>query len=137
MKDEMVAMAQAAGIASHIIFLPFRADVPALLQAIDIYCLPSLWEGLPIGLLEAMAMRKAVIVTAVDGSKEIVTDRQNGLMVPARDPAALATAMGTLHTDLVLRDAMQQAAAVTVNQLYCAKGMTRQVEDLYEDVLHH
>ncbi|WP_343675186.1 glycosyltransferase family 4 protein [Chitinophaga sp.] len=137
MKAEMIALAAAQGIASQIVFLPFRGDVPALLQAIDIYCLPSLWEGLPIGLLEAMAMRKAVIVTAVDGSKEIVADRQNGLVVPVRDPAALATAISTLHTDVPLRTSLQQAAAATVNQHYCAKGMTRQVEDLYRDVLDH
>lgn len=137
MKDEMVSLAMAQGIASQIVFQPFRGDVPALLQAIDIYCLPSLWEGLPIGLLEAMAMRKAVIVTAVDGSKEIVTDRQNGLVVPARDPAALATAIGTLHSDVALRSSLQQAAAATVNQHYCAKGMTRQVEVLYRNVLDH
>ncbi|WPV65112.1 glycosyltransferase [Chitinophaga sp. LS1] len=137
MKEEMVSLAAAQGIASHIVYQPFRGDVPALLQAIDIYCLPSLWEGLPIGLLEAMAMRKAVIVTAVDGSKEIVTDRQNGLVVPVRDPAALATAISTLHTDVPLRTSVQHAAAVTVNQHYCAKGMTRQVEDLYRDVLDH
>ncbi|OMP77308.1 glycosyltransferase [[Flexibacter] sp. ATCC 35208] len=137
MKEEMVSLAAAQGIASHIVYQPFRGDVPALLQAIDIYCLPSLWEGLPIGLLEAMAMRKAVIVTAVDGSKEIVADRQNGLVVPVRDPAALATAISTLHTDVPLRTSVQHAAAVTVNQHYCAKGMTRQVEDLYRDVLDH
>jgi glycosyltransferase involved in cell wall biosynthesis len=135
MKQEMVALAEAQGIAEQIIFLPFRSDVPALLHAIDIYCLPSLWEGLPIGLLEAMAMRKAVIVTAVDGSKEIVADRVNGLVVPARDPAALANAMVTLHTDAALRRALQHAAAATVNQHYCAKGMTRQVESLYRIVL--
>ncbi|SFW31377.1 glycosyltransferase family 4 protein [Chitinophaga sancti] len=137
LKEGMVSLAATLGIADHIVFQPFRGDVPALLQAIDVYCLPSLWEGLPIGLLEAMAMRKAVIVTAVDGSKEIVADRQNGLVVPARDPAALATAIGTLHTDVALRTSLQQAAAATVNQHYCAKGMTRQVEHLYRNVLDH
>ncbi|WP_440134259.1 glycosyltransferase family 4 protein [Chitinophaga sancti] len=137
LKEGMVSLAATLGIADHIVFQPFRGDVPALLQAIDVYCLPSLWEGLPIGLLEAMAMRKAVIVTAVDGSKEIVADRQNGLVVPARDPAALATAISTLHTDVTLRTSLQQAAAATVNQHYCAKGMTRQVEHLYRNVLDH
>jgi Glycosyltransferase len=46
---------------------PFRTDIPEILHCIDIYCLPSLWEGLSIALLEAMAMRKAIIATPTDG----------------------------------------------------------------------
>lgn len=137
MQEEMVQTAQSLGITDNIVFLPFRADVPDLLNAIDIYCLPSLWEGLPIGLLEAMAMRKAVIVTAVDGSKEIVTHEQNGLLVPAKDPAQLAAAIVRLHTDKSLRHQLQQAAAATVNQHYGVQGMTSQVETLYQGVLDH
>lgn len=137
LQAEMVQTAATLGISEHIIFQPFRADVPELLQAIDIYCLPSLWEGLPIGLLEAMAMRKAVIVTAVDGSKEIVTDEVNGLVVPAKDPAQLADAISRLHTDKTLRHTLQHAAAATVNLHYCVQGMTRQVETLYQGVLEH
>ncbi|SFE93138.1 Glycosyltransferase involved in cell wall bisynthesis [Chitinophaga sp. CF118] len=137
MQEEMMQTAKLQGITDNIVFLPFRADVPDLLQAIDIYCLPSLWEGLPIGLLEAMAMRKAVIVTAVDGSKEIVADEQNGLLVPARNPAHLAAAIVRLHTDKLLQKKLQLAAAETVNRHYCVQGMTRQVETLYQDVLDH
>lgn len=137
MQKEMVQTAQSLGITDNIVFLPFRSDVPDVLNAIDIYCLPSLWEGLPIGLLEAMAMRKAVIVTAVDGSKEIVADEQNGLLVPAKDPAQLAAAIVRLHVDKSLRQKLQQAAAATVNQHYGVQGMTSQVETLYQDVLDH
>ncbi|GAA3944800.1 glycosyltransferase [Chitinophaga oryziterrae] len=137
MQQEMTDTAKMLGISDNIVFCPFRPDVPELLQAIDIYCLPSLWEGLPIGLLEAMAMRKAVIVTAVDGSKEIVTDGQNGLLVPARDPEELAAAIIRLHMDEPLRYSLQQAAAETVNLHYCVQGMTRQVETLYQGVLDH
>jgi glycosyltransferase involved in cell wall biosynthesis len=84
-----------------------------------------------------MAMRKAVIVTAVDGSKEIVTDGQNGLLVPARDPMELAAAIILLHVDVPLRQSLQLAAAETVNLHYCVQGMTRQVETLYQGVLYH
>jgi glycosyltransferase involved in cell wall biosynthesis len=137
MLQEMMDTAQMLGISNNVVFRPFRPDVPELLQAIDIYCLPSLWEGLPIGLLEAMAMRKAVIVTAVDGSKEIVTDGQNGLVVPARDPQQLAAAIIRLHVSQSLRHTLQLAAAATVNLHYCVEGMTRQVETLYQGVLDH
>lgn len=135
MKEEMVSLAQSLNITSNIIFLPFRQDVPALLQAVDIYCLPSLWEGLPIGLLEAMAMRKAVIVTAVDGSREIVQHGKNGLIVAAGDPGQLAEAMITLHTNSPLRQKLQQRAAETVAGNYSVQGMTQQVETLYRGIL--
>lgn len=135
MKDEMVALANSLNLQERIIFQPFRQDIPALLQAIDIYCLPSLWEGLPIGLLEAMAMRKAVVVTAVDGSREIVEHRENGLIVTAEKPAELAGALLTLHIDVPLRQKLQQRAADTVAGNYSVQGMTQQVETLYRQIL--
>lgn len=134
LKSEMVELARELGIDRNIIFLPFRTDVPALLKAMDIYCLPSLWEGMPIGLLEAMAMAKAVIVTKVDGSKEIVQDRENGLVVQARDPHELAAAMLTLHENIPFRRKLQQQAAATVTRSYCMSGMARQVESLYGEI---
>lgn len=70
----------------------FRTDVPDLLNAIDVYCLPSLWEGLSIALLEAMAMKKALVVTPTDGTKEIIKANQNGIIVDFNKPASLAKA---------------------------------------------
>lgn len=70
----------------------FRTDVPDLLHAIDVYCLPSLWEGLSIALLEAMAMKKALVVTPTDGTKEIIRANQNGIIVKFNQPESLAKA---------------------------------------------
>ncbi|HEY8388645.1 MAG TPA: glycosyltransferase, partial [Parasegetibacter sp.] len=69
---EARAMIEQLGISDSVTMSPFRKDVPDCLAAADVYVLPSLWEGLPIGLLEAMAMGKAVIASEVDGTKEIV-----------------------------------------------------------------
>lgn len=135
MKQEAVDLAGSLGISQHIRFLPFRTDVPEMLKAIDIFCLPSLWEGMPIGLLEAMAMAKAVIVTAVDGSREIVQHRQNGLIVPVRDPESLAAAITQLHRDTAFRGRLQVAATATVSREYCMKKMARQVEGVYEGII--
>ena len=89
LKEAAATMAEALGITDHVIFCGYRTDTPDLLQVMDIYCLPSLWEGLPIGLIEAMAMKNAVIATEVDGSKEMVTHGVNGLLIPSRDHKAL------------------------------------------------
>ncbi len=62
-KPEALEMVKQLGITDQVIFAPFRQDVPDVLAAADVFVLPSLWEGLPIGLLEAMAMGKAIIGT--------------------------------------------------------------------------
>ncbi|MGJ3234244.1 glycosyltransferase family 4 protein [Marivirga sp.] len=73
--------------------LPFQKNIPQLLAAIDIYSLVSLWEGLPIGLLEAMAMKKAIIASEVDGTKEIIQDGKNGILISPSDINAISNAI--------------------------------------------
>ncbi|PUZ20296.1 Glycosyltransferase involved in cell wall bisynthesis [Chitinophaga costaii] len=135
LRDRTVALASELGIAGNIVFQDFREDVPAILQATDIYCLPSLWEGLPIGLLEAMATRNAVIVTDVDGSREIIKDRQNGLMIPVQHKMALAAAILELHHNKPFRIALQNAAQESVRTLYSVDQMARKIEQQYLEVL--
>ena len=83
---------------------PFRTDVPDLLHCIDVYCLPSLWEGLSIALLEAMAMRKAIIATPTDGTKEVLLHQKNGLVVPFDDVPAFAKAIGVFYENKVMKE---------------------------------
>ena len=70
-----------------------RGDVPALLKAADLLVLPSLWEGMPNVVLEAMAARRAVVGTAVEGTEDLVVPGQTGWLVPPGDPGALADAL--------------------------------------------
>lgn len=134
LKQAAIDTAQALGIADKVVFLDFRQDVPAVLKAMDIYCLPSLWEGFPIGVLEAMAMGKAVIATDVDGTREAVTHEQNGLLVPPANPEALAAAMVRLLQDFYLRKQLQQKAVKTIQTTYNVTGMTRRIENIYEAI---
>jgi len=134
LKQTAIDTAQALGIADKVVFLDFRQDVPAVLKAMDIYCLPSLWEGFPIGVLEAMAMGKAVIATDVDGTREAVTHEQNGLLVPPANPEALTAAMVRLLQDFYLRKQLQQKAVKTIQTTYNVTGMTRRIENIYEAI---
>jgi starch synthase (maltosyl-transferring) len=77
----------------HVHWLGRRADIPALLRTADVLVLASLWEGMPNVVLEAMAARRAVVATEVEGSEELVTPGQTGWLVPPRDPDALARAL--------------------------------------------
>ena len=130
-----VALARELGLEDKIIFQAFRQDVPDVLHAADIFVLPSLWEGLPIGLLEAMAMRKAVIGTRVDGTREVLQDGDNGLMVEPGDVDGLAAAIVRLAADRELRESLRARAFQTVRQRFDAATMTREIESIYSKVL--
>jgi starch synthase (maltosyl-transferring) len=80
-------------LAAHIHWLGRRDDVPSLLKAADVLVLPSLWEGMPNVVLEAMAARRAVVATAVEGTHELVVNGETGWLVPPADPSALAAAL--------------------------------------------
>jgi glycosyltransferase involved in cell wall biosynthesis len=120
------------GLGHNIHFQSFRQDVPDVLAAADIFVLPSLWEGLPIGLLEAMAMGKAVIASDVDGTSEIVQNGVNGLLIPTEQLVGhLTEALVVLAKDAVLRRHFGDKAIETVNGKYNAAVMTREIERIY------
>lgn len=135
-KQEALEMVNTPDIKDKIYFQSFRQDVPDLLAAADIFVLPSLWEGLPIGLLEAMAMGKAIIATDVDGTKEVIRHRENGLLVKVGRVAMLASALSELGKDQSLREALRQKALETVRQQFDAKYMTREIETIYKKAAH-
>ncbi len=131
---DVVNAATAAGIEKQVTFAGFRQDIPAVLHAADIYCLPSLWEGFPIGVLEAMAMGKAVIASDVDGTKEAVKDGENGLLVPSGDTGKLAAAMVRLSRDGVLRARLQDNAQAAIAANFNVAGMTEKIAAVYQQL---
>ena len=133
-KEEGMRLAAELGLSEKVHFSPFRQDVPDVLAAADIYVLPSLWEGLPIGLLEAMAMRKAVIGTKVDGTREVLCDGENGLVVEPGDVSALAAAIVRLAGDGELRESMGARAEETVRERFNATVMTKEIENIYTEI---
>jgi glycosyltransferase involved in cell wall biosynthesis len=134
-KAEAVEMVKEAGLNERIHFQPFRQDVPDILAAADVFVLPSLWEGLPIGLLEAMAMGKAIIATDVDGTREVVKDGVNGLLIEAGNIAALSDALVRLGGDEGLRKQFSKTSMETVRTDYEAGGMTRKIEEVYCSII--
>ena len=85
--------------ADSVRFLGFRDDIPDLLAASDLFVLPSLTEGLPLSVLEAMSHRLPIVATRVGGVPELVTHEVDGLLVPAKDEIALAEALANLIDD--------------------------------------
>lgn len=138
LKEQGVQLVAEAGEEGKAItLLPFRQDVPEVLAAADIFVLPSLWEGLPIGLLEAMAMGKAIIATSVDGTGEVMRDGENGLLIGReRLVDELSEALVQMGEDKELRRKLGEKARETVSEQYNLSVMARTVEKIYTNVLN-
>ncbi len=135
-KEAALRLAKELSIEKHIIFEPFRQDVPDVLNAADIFILPSLWEGLPIGLLEAMSMGKAVIASNVDGTSEIIKNNYNGCLIALNNlQNELAEKIILLANDAELRKQYGSKAMETVKNRFNAATMTKQIEDIYTSLL--
>ncbi|HSC52252.1 MAG TPA: glycosyltransferase family 4 protein [Phnomibacter sp.] len=132
-KERGILLSKELGIADSVTFLPFRGDVANLLAAGDIFVLPSLWEGLPIGLLEAMAMEKAVVGTNVDGTREVIEHLHNGLLASGDDMCE-AVALSILHyaNDVPLMRKMGKQARQSILKNYNVVAMTTAIENIYK-----
>lgn len=100
--DDSIAPALAAaraGLGPRLIEAGLRDDTPAMLSAMDVFCLPSYREGMPRTIIEAMMMGKPVVATNIRGCREEVVDGQTGLLVPVRDVRALAAALARCLAD--------------------------------------
>lgn len=135
-KQEGIEMVKKAGIESHVTFEKFRQDVPAVLAATDIFILPSLWEGLPIALLEAMMMGKAIIASNVDGTCDVIRHNENGMLVETDNLVEnLVAAILKLSNDPGLMQKFERNAEKTVREHFEVVKMTRRIEKLYNDVV--
>jgi glycosyltransferase involved in cell wall biosynthesis len=125
------AQAAAAGIGDRVHLLGFREDIADILAAGDLFTMPSLSEGLPLALVEAMSFGLPVVVTRVGGVPEVVTDGSEGFLVPPSDPGALATALGALLDDASRRRLMGDAARTRALRDYALATMADRYERLY------
>ena len=119
------------GIQDRIIFAGFQENVIALVKTFDVFVLSSLYEGLPIALLEAMTAGVAPVVTAVGGIPEVIKNGVNGLLVEPKDPDSLADGIGTLLSDPVSRKAMALEAAKTARERFSVQRMVEDIESVY------
>ena len=134
-RHELESKAIAMGLAHDVRFLGNRSDVPALLAAADLFVLSSLWEGLPLALIEAMASGLPVVVTAVGGNLEVVEDGETGLLVPAADEHALAKAISSLVDNPLRRERMGRAARERFDHRFSLRTLVQAHERLYEELL--
>jgi len=126
---------QAARLGDRFRFLGPRDDVPDLMAAMDVFVLPSVNEGMGRVLLEAGAAGTPSVASHVGGIPDIIEDGRTGILVPPRDPEALARAIRTLAEDERLRQAMGQAAQTSIVPEYGLDRMVARIEALYEELI--
>ena len=133
MDAEVDAFIQDHNMKEYVYRSKFRTDVPELLRSIDVFCLPSLWEGLSIALLEAMAMQKAIIATPTDGTKEVLQNDTNGLIIPMQSPNALANAIVRLLKIPALFQRCASNARMLVASRFDARKTAQSIANVYEN----
>jgi glycosyltransferase involved in cell wall biosynthesis len=129
-------LARELGLNDRVIFLGHQRDVIDLLASCDAFVLPSLYEGFPLSILEAMAAGKPVIASAIAGNDEVITDGQTGLLVPPADPIALAHAIATLLSDQALAQRLALAGRARIYREFSLSAMVQRVTRIYEEALH-
>jgi len=122
------------GLGDRFAFLGFRPDAVRVMSAFDVFCLPSHHEGLPVALMEALALGLPVVATRVGGVAELVTDGVDAVLVPAGEPAALADALVALAKDPARRAAMSRAACARADALD-ATAAVRAIEAVYREAV--
>lgn len=121
LREALLAQTKALGLERHIHFLGFRQDVSDLLAASDFFLLPSLWDGLSMALVEAMASGLAVIATEVSGAKQVVVSGETGLLIPPGDARQLTEAMIQLLSNPEKARSMGMAGKQRVEKYFSAR----------------
>ena len=111
--------------------LGVRRDIPQLLQLAQVFVLPSLWEGMPVSLIEAMSAGLPVITTQVEGIDELVQDGVNGVTIPPANPEELAIALQNLLDHPEIRHRLAAEARRSIQQNFTVGQMCQKYEKLF------
>jgi glycosyltransferase involved in cell wall biosynthesis len=134
LRPELEAQARALGLGDRFTFNGFARDVARVVSAFDVSVFPSLWEGTPLTVFEALAMGKPIVATDVDGLVDVLTHDRDAVIVPKRDAEALSAGLLRLIDSPEDRARLSAHARVT-GQQYDITAFVRKMERLY-DVLH-
>lgn len=135
-QDALRAQADSLGISASVIMTGHRWDVPRLLAAFDVFALPSLFEGTPLTLLEAMASGKAIVSTAVDGCGEVLSDEKSALLVEAQNSRQLGGALARVLGDTELRKRLGEAARATAFEELSIDRSVEKMQAIYDRLLN-
>ncbi len=133
--DRLLAKVQQQQLQSHVLFAGVRDDIPSVLSAMDLFLLTSIFEGLPLSILEAMAAGLPVVATSVSGTPEAVLHKVTGLLIPPANSLAISQAVIELLGRSQLRRWMGDRGRLVVRQQFNKAFMVKQVEDIYDTLI--
>ncbi|MDI3461621.1 MAG: hypothetical protein OJF50_000442 [Nitrospira sp.] len=137
MNQELRRLAQDLGVAEQVVIVGHREDTYELLQAMDMFVLPSLHEGIPMALLEAMAVGLPVIATRVGGIPEVIEDHVSGILVEPGDPGGIELTCRRLMNDAASAERLGQAARARVEERFSSGAMAAEVANVYRRLVGH
>jgi glycosyltransferase involved in cell wall biosynthesis len=137
LRNEAERLISSYNLEEKIILTGWRRDIPEILSAMDIFVLTSLWEGLPIAVLEALASAKPVVATHTGGIGEVVSEGKNGFLVPPKDTGLLCEKLGLLLNDRALRIKMGEEAAKTLGEPFFINNMLKDTQSLYDKLIYN
>ncbi len=133
-RAELEQLCRELGTADRVHFLGERQDIDSILRSVDVAAISSDYEGTPLVAFECMANRTPLVATAVGGLPDIVRDGETGILVPPRDPAALAEALTGVLSDPDRARRLADASAATL-RLFTIDAITARFADLYESLM--
>ena len=136
MESELVALTEELKIKDNVFFIPKAGSIAELLYIMDVFVMPSLEEGLGLGLMEAMAASKAVVGSAVGGIKSLIQDKETGLLVGPQDASGLAAAILELLKDPARAAIMGNRARVFISENFSLDKMLKLTEEVYQECLN-
>ena len=136
LEGELRAEAARLGLSDRVRFLGFRDDVADVVAAADVFCLSSVWEGVPLAVQEAMLLDVPVVSTAVGGMNEIVTDGRSGRLVAAGDSRALASAVDEICASPEVGRRFATQARADLGARFSTENMLDRLRSLYVEGVH-
>jgi glycosyltransferase involved in cell wall biosynthesis len=135
LKKDLLRYAERLGIGRYIDFLGWQRDLAKVYADLDIVALTSLNEGTPVSLIEAMASGRAVVATEVGGVRDLIGDRERGIIVKPQDPKAFSEGLLLLLRDAQLRVRLGLSARSFVSSRFTKEMLIENIEKLYKDLI--
>ncbi len=136
LRAELEQHAATLGLGDRVRFLGYRSDIPQFVSALDTYVLSSLWEGLPLALLEGLAIGVPLVATTVGGNPEVIVEGENGYLVPPKDEEALAEALLRVKAGGAgFAQAVRARGRARFDTCFSEQAMTRAHEALFSSLL--
>jgi len=135
LREELEQVIAVESLQDQVVLLGWRTDVAHLLSALDVFVLPSRWEGMPLAILEAMASTLAVVVSDIPGNNDLVKNEQDGLLFASENDQQLSEQLLRLINDASLRETLANAAHQKVVANYQLESRNQRVFELYDELL--